>query len=95
MFGLNDAAAVTTTMSSVMTPELGLAIALGLIGYAPIIPAVRDRINAFIEKKEGAAGAVLGIAHGAVMVLIAAGILLLSYMSVASETFTPFVYGQF
>jgi alginate O-acetyltransferase complex protein AlgI len=95
MFGLNDAAAVTTTMPTVMTMELGLAIALGLIGYAPVIPAVRDRINAFIDKREGAAGAVLGFAHGAAMVLIAAGILLLSYMAVASETFTPFVYGQF
>jgi alginate O-acetyltransferase complex protein AlgI len=95
MFGLNDAAAITTTMSTVMTPELGLGIALGLIGYAPVIPAVRDRIAAFVESRKGAAGAVFGFAHGAVMVLIAAGILLLSYMAVASETFNPFVYGQF
>jgi alginate O-acetyltransferase complex protein AlgI len=95
MFGLNDPAAITTTMPTVMTTELVLAIALGLVGYAPLIPAVRDRISAFVESREGAAGSVLRFAHGAVLVIIAAGILLLSYMSVASETFTPFVYGQF
>ncbi len=95
MFGLNDSGAITTTMPTVMTLELGLAIALGLIGYAPVIPAVRDRIAAFVGSREGWPGAVLRVAHGAALVAIAAGILLLSYMAVASESFTPFVYGQF
>ena len=95
MFGLNDAVAITTTMPTVMTMELGLAITLGLIGYAPVIPAVRDRIAAFVYNREGAPGTILRIAHGAAMVVIAAVILVLSYMAVASESFTPFVYGQF
>ncbi|HOD15366.1 MAG: MBOAT family protein [Spirochaetes bacterium] len=95
MFGLNDAGSITTTMPTVMTMELGLAIALGLIGYAPVIPAVRDRIAAFVYSREGVPGTILGVAHGAAMVVIAAVILVLSYMAVASETFTPFVYGQF
>jgi alginate O-acetyltransferase complex protein AlgI len=95
MFGLNDAGAITTTMPTVMTMELGLAITLGLIGYAPVIPAVRDRIAAFVLNREGAPGTILRIAHGAAMVAIAAIILVLSYMAVASESFTPFVYGQF
>lgn len=95
MFGLNDAAAITTTLPTVMTTELSLAIGLGLIGYAPVVPWIRDRINAFVEGREGASGTFLRIAHGAAMVAIAAVILVLSYMAVASETFTPFVYGQF
>lgn len=95
MFGFNDAGAISTTMPLAMNTELGLAIALGLIGYAPIIPAIRDRIAAFIEKQQGAAGSVLRFAHGTVIALIFAGVIILSYMAIASETFTPFVYGQF
>lgn len=95
MFGFNDAGAITTTMSLVMNSELGFGIALGLAGYAPIIPAMRDRLAAFVEKQEGAAGTMARAAHGAVMALIFIGIIILSYMAVASETFTPFVYGQF
>jgi len=78
-----------------MNSELGFGIALGLAGYAPIIPAMRDRLAAFVEKQEGAAGTMARAAHGAVMALIFIGIIILSYMAVASETFTPFVYGQF
>ncbi|MBN2158456.1 MAG: MBOAT family protein [Spirochaetes bacterium] len=95
MFGLNEAATITTTMPSVMTFELGLAIALGLVGYGPVIPAVRDRIASFVESRQGAAGSVLRFVHGAAVVLIFACVILLSYMAVASETFNPFVYGQF
>jgi hypothetical protein len=78
-----------------MNTELGLAIALGLIGYAPIIPAIRDRIAAFVEKQQGAAGSMLRFGHGTIIAFIFAGIIILSYMAIASETFTPFVYGQF
>jgi alginate O-acetyltransferase complex protein AlgI len=95
MFGFNDAAAISTTMSLVMNTELGLAIALGLMGSAPIIPAIRDRVAAFVETREGAAGSLLRFAHGTVIALIFAGLIVLSYMAIASETFTPFVYGQF
>ena len=95
MFGFNDAGTITTTMPLVINTELGLAIALGLIGYAPIIPAIRDRIAVFIEKQQGAAGSMIRFAHGTVIALIFAGVIILSYMAIASETFTPFVYGQF
>ena len=51
-----------------MNSELGLAIALGLIGYAPVIPAVRDRICALSwRSRRERAGSVLRFAHGAVM----------------------------
>ena len=49
-------------------------------------------------RDHGAEAALAGphrVAHGAVMALIFTGIIILSYMAVASETFTPFVYGQF
>lgn len=95
LFGFNSEGAITTTMSLVMNSELGLGIALGLIGYAPVIPALRDRLASFVEKQVGAAGSILRVAHGAVMALIFIVIIVLSYMAVASETFTPFVYGQF
>jgi alginate O-acetyltransferase complex protein AlgI len=95
MFGGNDAGAITTTMPLVMNNELGLGIALGLIGYAPVIPAIRERLTAFVEKQQGTAGVICRFAHGAALALIFAGIIVLSYMAVASETFTPFVYGQF
>jgi alginate O-acetyltransferase complex protein AlgI len=95
MFGFNDAASISTTMPLVMNTELGLAIAIGLIGYAPVIPAVRDRIAALVQKQQGAAGSALRFAHGAVIALIFTGVIILSYMAIASETFTPFVYGQF
>lgn len=95
MFGFNSESAITTTMSLVMNSELGLGIALGLIGYGPIIPAIRDRLAAYVDGREGAAGSLLRAAHGALIVLIFTGIIILSYMAVASETFTPFVYGQF
>jgi alginate O-acetyltransferase complex protein AlgI len=95
MFGFNDAGVISTTMPLVMTTELGLAIALGLIGYAPIIPAIRDRIEAFVETQQGASGSMLRFAHGTIISLVFAGIIILSYMAIASETFVPFVYGQF
>ena len=95
LFGFNDAGTITTTMPLIMNTELGLAIAFGLIGYAPIIPAIRERVAAFVEKQQGAAGFMLRFAQGAAVTLIFAGVIILSYMAIASETFTPFVYGQF
>ena len=95
MFGGNSEGAITTTIPLVLNSELGLGIALGLVGYGPLIPVIRDRLASYVESRKGAAGTALRVAHGAVMVLIFTGIIILSYMAVASETFTPFVYGQF
>ncbi len=95
MFGFNDPGSITTTMPLIMNTEFGLAIALGLIGYGPVIPFLRDRISAFVEKQQGAPGSVLRVAYGAIITLAFAGIMMFSYMAIASETFTPFLYGQF
>jgi alginate O-acetyltransferase complex protein AlgI len=95
MFGLNDPGMISTTMPLVMNTELGLAVALGLIGYGPVIPFMRDRIAAFVGKQRGASGSILRFAQGAIITLAFTGIIILSYMAIASETFSPFLYGQF
>ena len=72
-----------------------IAILLALIGSVPLAPFLRGKIEAFIDTRGGSANRALSIAFFTVQIIFLAGVLLLSAMALASDTYTPFLYRQF
>ncbi|HNW28503.1 MAG TPA: MBOAT family protein, partial [Spirochaetota bacterium] len=79
----------------VSNTDVMFAIFLALIGSVPLAPLIRGRVEAFIDARSGAAYRALSIAFFAAQIIFLAGVLLLSAMSLASDTYTPFLYRQF
>ena len=80
MAGLAPAAPTAFTAGWYVTPELLLALAAGIIGSTPIVPAVaRLRLTPLPA-----------MAHAALLVLLAASVML-----IAARTYNPFIYFRF
>jgi len=79
----------------VSNTDVMFAIFLALIGSVPLAPLIRGRVEAFIDARSGAAYRALSITFFAAQIIFLAGVLLLSAMSLASDTYTPFLYRQF
>lgn len=73
-----------------------LAIIIALIGSVPLLPWLKEKFEFFISRRRsGSVRAALSVAYGAGRLLFYAGVLLLSAMAVASDTYNPFIYFQF
>lgn len=96
MFGFSGAGAGQYSVLQYLgNNELMIALCIAVIGSMPTVPVARKRIEAFIEARAGAARSILGAAYGVFQVSVLAGILILSCMAVASDTYNPFIYFQF
>jgi alginate O-acetyltransferase complex protein AlgI len=84
MAGLADAAPSVYTVAWYLTPELWLALAAGVIGSAPWVPALAARVD------QDRSRLVPLLNTAALMAL-----LLLSIMSMAARTYNPFIYFRF
>ncbi len=82
--GLTTAAPTTYTVAWYLTPELWLALAAGTIGSSPWVPTLAARLE-----KANAWGLPL-LNTAALMAL-----LVLSVMSMAARTYSPFIYFRF
>lgn len=72
-----------------------IAIALALIGSVPLLPFLKGKIEGLVDTREGSAYSAAAIAYLAVQIIFYGGVLLLSAMALASDTYTPFLYRQF
>jgi alginate O-acetyltransferase complex protein AlgI len=75
-----------------LTPELGAALAAGIIGSMPIVPTLaawRARVNEQGGRVGLTTGADLAGATALVMLLVA------SIMQIAARTYNPFIYFRF
>jgi alginate O-acetyltransferase complex protein AlgI len=95
MFGFGHGGDTVYHLGGYFTPEVSVALAVGVVGSTPFVPFLRKTIEklrkatAFGERAWGA----YAIAGFEVMLL--AGILMLSTMSLASQTHNPFIYFRF
>jgi alginate O-acetyltransferase complex protein AlgI len=80
MAGLSPAAPTVFSAGWYLTPELLLAFAAGVVGSAPIVPALA-RLRA---------QPLPAVAHAALLVLLAASVML-----IAARTYNPFIYFRF
>ena len=89
MFGLADATQPTPfTLAFYLTPELWLALVAGVIGSAPIVPAIARWREAFTNRWRGAG--LDAMATTALMFILVASI-----MQMAARTYNPFIYFRF
>jgi alginate O-acetyltransferase complex protein AlgI len=80
MAGLSGGAPTAYSASWYVTPELMLALAAGIVGSMPILPALaRVRLQP-----------AYALAHAALLLLLAASVLL-----IAARTYNPFIYFRF
>jgi alginate O-acetyltransferase complex protein AlgI len=90
MAGLNAAAPTAYTVSWYLTPELWLALAAGVIGSTPIVPAIgRWRERQLVA--DGRSSDWLGLASTAALVAM----LVASVTQMAARTYNPFIYFRF
>jgi alginate O-acetyltransferase complex protein AlgI len=90
MAGLNAAAPTAYTVSWYLTPELWLALAAGVIGSTPIVPA----IGRWRERRLGAdAGSSDWLGFASTVALLA--MLVASVTQMAARTYNPFIYFRF
>jgi alginate O-acetyltransferase complex protein AlgI len=89
MFGFHTASAPTPfTLAWYLTPELWLALLAGIVGSAPIIPALSSWRTARLTRWRG-----IGFdaaATASLMVMLVAAI-----MQMAARTYNPFIYFRF
>ncbi|TFH42981.1 MAG: MBOAT family protein, partial [Chrysiogenales bacterium] len=96
MFGFSGAGSAQHGLLQYLSNnELMIALFIAIIGSMPTVPVAKAWIEGFITEREGTARSALGIAYSAAQVLIMAGVLVLSCMAMASDTYSPFIYFQF
>lgn len=96
MYGiLRPAVARYDVIQFISNSDTMIALSLALIGSVPLAPFVRGRIESFIDSRTGTAYRALSIAFFALQIIMLGGVLFLSAMSLASDTYTPFLYRQF
>ena len=78
-----------------MNSELLVAIILGVVGSTPIIPYINKKYEEFASKREGAGAVLYDIMFAGITVISLVTIFLLSSMSLASDTYNPFIYFRF
>ncbi len=88
MGGLGPAAATPLTLAYYLTPELALALAAGIVGSMPIVPALA-RWHASLS----GAWRPFGLDTAATLSLMT--ILCASLMQLAANTYSPFIYFRF
>ena len=81
MFGLNAAAPAPLTVGFFLTPELWIALAAGVLGSTPWIPALAKRDR--------------GIVVEALSTAALAAALFASILQMAARTYNPFIYFRF
>jgi alginate O-acetyltransferase complex protein AlgI len=95
MAGFGAAQPTIYSVSWYLTPELLLALAVGIIGSTPIAPALArwwaDRSGAVSESGDAALGWLPSALGAATLVLLLAG----SVMLIAAGTYNPFIYFRF
>jgi alginate O-acetyltransferase complex protein AlgI len=94
MFGFTDPSP-NYTFSLFMNNELIVALILGVIGSTPIVPFINNKLEGFLSKREGISQNVYGSVFSTVMLISMAAIMILSSMSLASDTYNPFIYFRF
>jgi len=89
MFGLQSPAEPTPfTLGWYLTPELWLALLLGVVGSAPLIPAL-----SYWRKKHLTSWRAFGFDAAATASLMF--VLAVSVMQLAANTYNPFIYFRF
>jgi len=76
-----------------LTPELLLALVVGVIGSTPIVPAVARRLAVPRETVE--APGTLGWLPSVAVTVALSALLFASMMLVAARTYNPFIYFRF
>jgi alginate O-acetyltransferase complex protein AlgI len=92
MAGLGQALPTVYSVAWYLTPELWLALVAGVIGSAPIVPALGRWRDRWVERRPRVAFAAgLGALSTAALVLL----LVASMMQIAARTYNPFIYFRF
>jgi alginate O-acetyltransferase complex protein AlgI len=92
MAGLGPALPTAYTVSWYLTPDLWLALAAGVIGSTPIVPALGRWRDRWVEGGPGLAFASgLGALGTAALMLL----LVASMMQIAARSYNPFIYFRF
>src|SRR5206468_652893 len=91
LIGLGQSQPTPFTVQWYLTPELWLALVAGVIGSAPWVPVLAERIDA------AAAHGRRTLAHGSAVMTTASLVLMLfaSIMQMAARTYNPFIYFRF
>ena len=95
MSGLTTATEPMFRPSYFLDGEVLLALAVGVVGCAPLLPALRRRTEALAEKLTGARG---GAFEGAWRIAHAAAVAAVFFASAtqsAAGTYSPFIYFRF
>jgi alginate O-acetyltransferase complex protein AlgI len=88
MAGLGPALPTPFTVAFYLTPELWLALAAGVIGSTPWVPAVAARLALSADPRR--LRLVEGLGTASVLALFGA-----SLLNVAARTYNPFIYFRF
>ncbi len=75
--------------------EVIVAFILACVGSYPIVPFLKGIIEQRIGAMSGRTASAAAWCYGFATITVLAGITVLSLMSIASDTFTPFVYNRF
>lgn len=92
MFGGTPAEAVRYTVTTVVTPEMATMTIIGWIGWYPLFPVLRRAVEGFVGGLEGRRGDWCRGLWSAFSIAVLVALAVLSFMAVASESFTPFLY---
>ena len=95
MAGLTAGAEPMYAPSFFFNGELLLALAIGLIGSAPVLPALGRRAEALAERFSGAAGLAFEGGWRAAHALAIALVVFASATQSAAATYNPFIYFRF
>jgi alginate O-acetyltransferase complex protein AlgI len=96
MFGITrPALAQTSAIQFLSNNEVLVAYVVAIAGSRPIIPFMRNKIEIVIGKLTGRWQKALNLVFSAIEILVLAALLILSCMSLTSDTYIPFIYQQF
>jgi alginate O-acetyltransferase complex protein AlgI len=95
MAGLRAGAEPMYGPSFLFNGELILALAVGLIGSAPLLPALRRRAEGLAERLKGTAGLAFEGGWRATHALAVALVFFASATQSAAATYSPFIYFRF
>ncbi len=96
MAGLSLGDSVIHPLGRYVTPEITLAMVLGFVGSAPLVPAVTGRIRAISSEGESLfSSGLMRAVYGSAAVFSLVLLMLMVGMRLASGSYNPFIYFRF
>jgi alginate O-acetyltransferase complex protein AlgI len=95
MYGTWSFSGVQTALTAHLTPQVAIAVVVGILGCMPVLPAVNTWLGRAMDRLQPPMATLVESVTGMIRVGAHAAVLLGSLMLIAAGTYHPFIYFRF